>query len=152
MEEPFTEYIINPKTGRLVKTRGKVGREVIGVDICRLYKPRPGFAPKENQKNALALFQNMLDLARPKVPPVTGAEPPPGEGSSITMVSVPERRVYMPLISMNISLVQKMPIIRCISLRVVPFVIISSMNTVVSVGRTGRISVTDSYFIPTITA
>ena len=36
MEEPFTEYIINPKTGRLVKTRGKVGREVIGVDICRL--------------------------------------------------------------------------------------------------------------------
>ena len=74
MEEPFTEYIINPKTGRLVKTRGKVGREVIGVDICRLYKPRPGFAPKENQKNALALFQNMLDLARPKVPPVTGVE------------------------------------------------------------------------------
>ena len=50
MEEPFTEYIINPKTGRLVKTRGKVGREVIGVDICRLYKPRPGFAPRRTRK------------------------------------------------------------------------------------------------------
>lgn len=76
----YSEYITNPKTGRLVKASGKIGREIIGVDLCRLYKPRtgPGFKPKENQLNALSLFKSMLDLAKgnpasPNAPQATSA-------------------------------------------------------------------------------
>lgn len=58
------ERIINPETGRLVNISGTIGRKILGPDLCRLYKPRPGFVPKENQQRGLLLFQTMLNLIR----------------------------------------------------------------------------------------
>lgn len=63
MGDNYTRYIVNPKTGRTVKASGKIGRQILGPDLCRLYKHRPGFKPKENQERGLLLFKTMLDLA-----------------------------------------------------------------------------------------
>lgn len=62
---PEFKYILNPETGRYVKTTGKKGRLLIGKDLCRLYPRNKNiqFAPRPHQEEALVLFKTMLNEA-----------------------------------------------------------------------------------------
>lgn len=54
--------IYNPATGNWVNATGRVGRKLIGNDLCRLYNKKiTGFTPTVHQLGALQRFTNMLD-------------------------------------------------------------------------------------------
>ncbi len=56
------DYILNPRTNRMIRISGRTAQKIIGKDICQLY-PREGreFNPQPHQRHARHLFEKLLD-------------------------------------------------------------------------------------------
>ena len=52
------KYVKNPVSNRWTKVSSATGRKLIGKDVCRVYKPIPGFVPKAHQKEIASAFMN----------------------------------------------------------------------------------------------